>query len=489
MKKVEKLKQTLMSNKDFSMLEIFRHIDKYAHGNVNPDNLRVFFKNYAFCADLEEEDVLNWIRRYDRDVDLKLDFSDFVTSLGPYCQYTQKAENIDLSPKKDEEMEESEMTQEQIAEQQLAPAVIIQKGKAGSQKMLKSGRPMSKATKTTAASINQRFGEPSTFRNSNKGYQARSTKERENRFQSHSAVAHSVKPRSVNEQTKVFQTAGEILNYPYSFDNVTNQESMALDNRLAKQRYEEQYRVAEIQNEQLYSPVREEFKGSLELAKALYDMCEIEGELEKKRRELVLRSDFNLCDVFKMFGGLSRGKQGVDCDDLYSTIIENLELTITKDEVFIMFYKLDKDGDGLISYEEMSNCYMPRAHEYAVLIQSRGGFYGGESNFKKYFEGPTRDLLKKFIKGFVDCEVSIEHVRQRICNKIKINNFTAFAAIDEMQKGTITVDDFRVFMKKANLYPIEKDLQLLYERFDKDGDKSVTFEEFVAAVTPFMNNE
>ena len=58
-----------------------------------------------------------------------------------------------------------------------------------------------------------------------------------------------------------------------------------------------------------------------------------------------------------------------------------------------------------------------------------------------------------------------------------------------MQKGTITVDDFRVFMKKANLYPIEKDLNLLYERFDKDGDKSVTFEEFVAAVTPFMNNE
>jgi hypothetical protein len=33
-------------------------------------------------------------------------------------------------------------------------------------------------------------------------------------------------------------------------------------------------------------------------------MTEIEGELEKKRRELALRSDFNLCDVFKMFGGL-----------------------------------------------------------------------------------------------------------------------------------------------------------------------------------------
>jgi Ca2+-binding EF-hand superfamily protein len=225
------------------------------------------------------------------------------------------------------------------------------------------------------------------------------------------------------------------------------------------------------------------------MAKALFDMTEIEGVNEKKRRELVLRSDFNLCDCFKMFGGLSGGKRGIDCDDLYYTITQNLELTITKDEVFIMFYKLDKDGDGLISYDEMSNCFMPRAHEYSLLLQSRGGFYGGESDFKKYFEGPTRDLLKRFIKGFVDCEVSIELVRQRICNKIRINNFTAFSAMDEHNRGVLTIDDFRNFIKKANIYPIEKDLALLYERFDKDDDKHVTYEEFVAAITPFMNSD
>ena len=76
-----------MSLEDFSMLEIFRHIDQFAHGNINCDNLRVYLKNFPFCADLEEEDLLNWIRRYDRDVDMRLDFADFVRSLGPYCQY------------------------------------------------------------------------------------------------------------------------------------------------------------------------------------------------------------------------------------------------------------------------------------------------------------------------------------------------------------------------------------------------------------------
>ena len=154
-----------------------------------------------------------------------------------------------------------------------------------------------------------------------------------------------------------------------------------------------------------------------------------------------------------------------------------------------MFYKLDKDGDGLISYEEFSNCYMPRAHEYAILLQSRGGFYGSENDYTKYFEGPTRELLKLYIKGFVDCEVSIELVRQRVCNKIRINNFTAFSAIDELNRGQLIIDDFRAFMKKLNIYPIEKDLLLLMERFDKNEDGFVDYEEFVAAITPFMNNE
>lgn len=46
---------------------------------------------------------------------------------------------------------------------------------------------------------------------------------------------------------KHMQTAGEILNYPYSFDAATlNEETVALDTKMAKARWEEQYRVAEI---------------------------------------------------------------------------------------------------------------------------------------------------------------------------------------------------------------------------------------------------
>ena len=90
-----------------------------------------------------------------------------------------------------------------------------------------------------------------------------------------------------------------MLTYPYSFDGKTEGD----DEQWAKKQAEEKYKLAAIQNQQLYSPIKEEFDGAKEFAQALHDICEIEGKLEKKRRELALRSDFNLCDVFKMFGG------------------------------------------------------------------------------------------------------------------------------------------------------------------------------------------
>ena len=67
-----------------------------------------------------------------------------------------------------------------------------------------------------------------------------------------------------------------------------------------------------------------------------------------------------MCDIYKLLINLKEGKRGVDCDDLFYAITCNLELVITKDEVFIIFYKLDKDGDGYLNYTEVCDCFLPR---------------------------------------------------------------------------------------------------------------------------------
>ena len=120
-------------------------------------------------------------------------------------------------------------------------------------------------------------------------------------------------------------------------------------------------------------------------------------------------------------------------------------------------------------------------------MNSRGGFYGGESNLKHYFEGETRNTLKKFIRALCECEISVELIRQKISNKLQIRPEAAFKAVDKEDKGYLSINDLREFIKSQNMYPIEKNLGLLFERFNKSEDGAIAYEEFVAGITPFLS--
>ena len=65
-------------------------IDKYAHGKVNSDNLRVFLARFSCAAELEHTDIVNWIRRFDKDVDGGLKFVDLVNAMQTLTNYQPK---------------------------------------------------------------------------------------------------------------------------------------------------------------------------------------------------------------------------------------------------------------------------------------------------------------------------------------------------------------------------------------------------------------
>ena len=98
-------------------------------------------------------------------------------------------------------------------------------------------------------------------------------------------------------------------------------------------------------------------------------------------------------------------KAGIDCDDVFFTLKKNLQIEITIDEVFIIFYKVDKDSDGLWGYTELESAFVPREDEYASLVMSRGGFYGSENDVRNFFTKETRESLRQFLRQFCECEI------------------------------------------------------------------------------------
>lgn len=173
---------------------------------------------------------------------------------------------------------------------------------------------------------------------------------------------------------------GDIMSFPHNYDESRAQE-VNFDSKTYKAGQENQQANSLYPSQEIQT-----FSKAKDLAEALCDMCVMEGLLEKKRRELALRADFNLCDTYKMFLQLRLNKPGIDCDDVFFTLKNNLEIDITIDEVFIIFYKVDKDSDGYWDYDELSCAFVPREKEYASLVTSRGGFYGSEQDVKNFFE-------------------------------------------------------------------------------------------------------
>jgi hypothetical protein len=54
----------------------------------------------------------------------------------------------------------------------------------------------------------------------------------------------------------------------------------------------------------------------------------------------------------------------------------------------------------------------------------------------------------------------------------------------------LTLDDMRDFLKHSsggNVYPVDKELQLLFDRLDRDQDGMISMPDFAAGISPFMS--
>eukprot|EP00347_Sterkiella_histriomuscorum_P013526 403364375 len=545
LKIVETKKQELITQYDWSALEAFRIIDEYSHGNVNNDNLRVFLRQYDSFASVAEEDMTKLIRKYDKDSDKAWSFREFINAINPLSQFSLKAKDLDKV-----HIDNINITAIQNNDTTNGGSVLAnnyrtdykENMKPGSVSGERHGPAFSKASKsTTAMSLYKSGGGQNydgysyisgsgnmtggrgdnsatnggrgsqlltynaddgifnmknmdsavniNFSTNGKGQNKQGSAKGDQSGKSHQYGSFQrthgdLQMNSTNiGQYKSFGK-DEVLNYPYLCDE-QNQTQQFQESQLADR--------IKIMNESLKKQevkkiTREDpsdFK--TQLVQAFIDMMQVEGSLEKKRRELALRSDFNLNDAYKLFNSVKNHRKGIDVDDLYYVLKEYLKITLTKDEVFILFYKLDRDGDGFICYSELSNAFIPNQHEYAILIQGRQAFYGPNTDPREYFSKETRDFLRRGIRGLVDCEVSIELIKQRLYNKIRLNCESAFHQIDQRGKGMVTIDDLRDYLKSANVFAVEKELQLLFQRIDKDENGIITLPEFVSGISPFNN--
>jgi len=100
----EEIRKELEKRYDFSTYGCFRAIDDKNEGDINPDNLRQFFKNNGYYP--TEDEVIAIVRRLDVDADCKISYEEFSEGIKTQ-EFTKKKQEAAKSPSK---MQESQLS-------------------------------------------------------------------------------------------------------------------------------------------------------------------------------------------------------------------------------------------------------------------------------------------------------------------------------------------------------------------------------------------
>lgn len=165
---------------------------------------------------------------------------------------------------------------------------------------------------------------------------------------------------------------------------------------------------------------------------AFREILAIEGNLEKVKKELVLRHDFTLAGAFKRFSDNTHGR--INANDLLFGL-EQMGISCDIADARLIIDRYDADKDGRLGFWEFSNSLLPIYAGLRDDVEMRKAIWDISSE--------TLELLKKTFRCIVDSEAMIEGIRQRIARERSVQLRYAFDSLDWLGRGFLTQNEFK----------------------------------------------
>jgi len=175
----------------------------------------------------------------------------------------------------------------------------------------------------------------------------------------------------------------------------------------------------------------------------LRDVINIENEIERTKSDLVLKSDFNVEDAFRIFELEGRGYL-TDLDLKYG--FNSLDLYPTSEEISLFIKRYDPRNEGVITFSNFFEVVAPVDREYRRMLEVRLPVsYHSRINKTDVFLPSTKLYLQNLLSLILKSEGRVEGWRQRLTKMPRFNTRIFFEKLDRLDKAYFDETDVNYF--------------------------------------------
>ena len=217
-------------------------------------------------------------------------------------------------------------------------------------------------------------------------------------------------------------------------------------------------------------------KAEKEFLNYLMECIKIENEIEKSKKNLCLKYEFNIEDIFKIFD--KENKNFISDDDLIKGL-KLFDIYLSEKELKLIKRRLKKRSLENINYSDFFDLLVPYEKKIRNILENRiGGKFIPENNKTDIFLLSTKNTFTNLIKLIVSLENQIDNLRKNlkfVQNEIK----NIFYNIDKGKLGNINDVDLNNFFRIKGIKINNYDSCLLFIRIDKDKNGKIQFWELM----------
>lgn len=176
--------------------------------------------------------------------------------------------------------------------------------------------------------------------------------------------------------------------------------------------------------------------------------------LEDKRTNLALRYDFCLTELFAM---IDYAKTGLLSLSDWQRFVRENSLTLNSDDLVILIERFDKSRDGLLTFSEFSDIWLPTANDYRRMMQERKEKY--VTRFLEY-SVQTQAHIEDLLRSIITVEENFETNKFRLTDGRYLSSDEIFGFLDQWKTGYITFIEFENALSEVGVKCSSKDARI-----------------------------